>query len=117
MVIPVLTLAFAAGCVAPETGTLSGTVTVGPMCPAQRESPDPDCDDSPLSITLQALRGGRVVATFTSDGQGHYNVMLPAGTYTLRDQAQSLPSCHAGPADIVAGQQRRLDIQCDSGIR
>ncbi len=114
----VLVLVSLAGCTAPPAASgIEGTVTVGPTCPVQQDPPRDGCDDKPLAVTLQALEGTRVVASFASDDTGRYNVTLAPGTYTIRDRDQSLPSCQAGPVTVLAGAYATLDIACDSGIR
>lgn len=114
----VILVVLVGGCTSPPIDSgVEGTVTVGPMCPVERDPPDPDCADRPLAVTLEALRAGIVVATFSSDEAGQYRVALAPGNYTFQDKAHGLPSCHAGPVVVVAQEYTRLDFVCDSGIR
>ncbi len=108
-------------CAGPDLRSgISGTVTVGPMCPVVREG-EP-CPDQPYSATLVITRQGSAVevARVTSGADGFYSVRLPAGDYTihpLSPPGQPLPA--AGPVDVTlpAGRTAIVDIPYDSGIR
>jgi Carboxypeptidase regulatory-like domain len=102
-------------------GTLHGTVVAGPTCPVERAE-DP-CPPKPVpgrevEITSPA---GEVVATVTTDGQGHFQVVLAPGTYTVFvvGTAGALGSGRAGrvQATVRAGQTTAVTIALDTGIR
>ncbi len=65
--------------VAIAQGTLHGTVVAGPTCPVERAE-DP-CPPKPVPgrAVVIASPAGKVVATVTTDGQGHFQVLLAPG--------------------------------------
>jgi hypothetical protein len=68
-----------------------------------------------LSIDTTA---GVVVATVTSDQQGHFTVVLPAGHYVVQPAARTGTSGTSGqtvPFDIVAGQTVSVQIVVSAG--
>ncbi len=102
-------------------GTLHGTVVAGPTCPVERAE-DP-CPPKPVPgrevvITSPA---GKVVATVTTDGQGHFQAVLAPGNYTVFvvGTAGALGSGRAGrvQATVHAGQTTSVTIALDTGIR
>ena len=102
-------------------GTLVGDVSAGPTCPVQ--STDHPCPPKPIAnarVTIETPSGGAVVATATTDAQGHFSVSLPPGDYRVRvepgngglprqDQPQNVT--------IRAGATTSVRIQLDTGIR
>ena len=102
-------------------GTLVGDVSAGPTCPVQ--STDHPCPPKPVPnarVTIETPSGSAVVATATTDAQGHFSVSLTPGDYRVRiepgngslprqDQPQSVT--------IRAGQTTSVKIELDTGIR
>jgi hypothetical protein len=68
-----------------------------------------------------ASPAGKVVATVTTDGQGHFQVVLAPGTYTVfvMGTAGALGSGREGlvQATVRAGQTTAVTIALDTGIR
>lgn len=104
---------------APMTGILSGRVTRGPLSPVEIAG-RPDADQVVgAQIDIRRSDGTRSFSVKT-DPNGAYNALLPPGTYTV-----TMPSLYGAmfnkdlPATvtIVSGQQTRLDIHLDTGIR
>jgi hypothetical protein len=97
-----------------------GTVTLGPLCPVQRE--DQPCPDRSLAATI-VLRdaSGDEVGRATSGSDGRYQIAAPPGDYILDPQpldGQQLP--HAGPIEVTiegGAYWALVDIAYDSGIR
>ena len=61
-------------------GTLVGDVSAGPTCPVQ--STDHPCPPKPVPnarVTIETPSGSAVVATATTDAQGHFSVSLTPG--------------------------------------
>ena len=107
--------------VAIAQGTLHGTVVAGPTCPVERaEDPCPPKPVPGREVKI-ASPAGRVVATVTTDGQGHFQVVLAPGNYTVFvvGTAQALGSGRAGlvQATVRAGQTTAVTIALDTGIR
>src|SRR5262245_9475607 len=84
VVVPlILALAVAAGAQgAPARGTLTGTVTRGPIAPlCVAEQP---CDAPAPNVVLVFLRRGMTTVRTVTNAEGRYRVRLPVGLYTVR---------------------------------
>jgi hypothetical protein len=102
------------------TGVLVGYVTRGPLSPV--DVPGVSRPPAPVSgtrVVIFALDGREIKSVGTNE-HGEYSVRLPSGTYRI-DMA---PLAEGGftkdlPATvtITAGQETRLDIRIDTGIR
>jgi hypothetical protein len=102
-------------------GTLHGTVVAGPTCPVERaEDPCPPKPVPGREVEI-ASPAGKVVATVTTDGQGHFQVVLAPGNYSVFvvGTAQALGSGRAATvqATVRAGQTTAVTIALDTGIR
>lgn len=103
----------------PGTGSLTGLVTRGPMSSVER----PGIANTTAAVGIELVirkSDGTPAATVRTDAQGAYRVTLPPGTYEVRagqlsgmDFTKSLPAT----ITIVAGQETRLDVRIDSGVR
>ena len=107
--------------VAIARGTLHGTVVAGPTCPVERaEDPCPPKPVPGREVKI-ASQAGKVVATVTTDGQGHFQVVLAPGNYTVFvvGTAQALGSGRAATvqATVRARQTTSVTIALDTGIR
>jgi hypothetical protein len=101
-------------------GTLTGRVTRGPTFPVGGPGisvpPSPPVAGAELKIVDSK---GVVVATARTAGDGHYRVAVPPGQYRVERGAsftgvtKNLPSLVA----VSPGQETRLDILVDTGIR
>lgn len=115
-----LTIAALAGVcsnpVAVTTG-LTGTVSRGPITPVCQENVP--CD-APFAATFEVRRGDHVVATFTSDAQGHFVVRLPPGSYVVVPAAGSgIMNAGAQGKSVEVGAEGLTTVQLvfDTGIR
>ena len=103
---------------APQTGVI-GTVSVSPARPGpQREG---ERDTSALQGAAVQLRDTQdnLVASATTDAQGQFSMLAPAGDYIVRVNfnGQRFPRCAAVEASVPAGQFAHVDVVCDSGMR
>jgi len=59
------------------------------------------------------------VASFTTDGQGHFRASVPPGHYKVSMKGRKSTIGRFGPfeVDVVAGKMTSVQWQCDSGIR
>ncbi|MFN2608271.1 MAG: carboxypeptidase-like regulatory domain-containing protein [Acidimicrobiales bacterium] len=97
---------------------ISGRVWAGPTCPV--ELVDNPCPARALTdVTVQAVTAdGRVYDEVTTDADGHYELRLVPGTYSLRATHESpFPRCPDTRVSVVAGSPQSIDISCDTGIR
>ncbi|GAA4258968.1 hypothetical protein GCM10022255_081720 [Dactylosporangium darangshiense] len=87
-------------------------------CPVDRG--DPPCPVTPVQARLSVLSSERTVATVDTDGQGHFRVAVPAGSYVLRPVLVA-----GGPArrpsslavTVTAGQYATVTMRLDTGLR
>ncbi len=118
----VLVALVAAGCGAKGTGTLAGTVTIGPLTPVATENVTPTTPCSVYqarSIVVFSANGQKKLHDVSIDCNEHYAIDLPAGTYTVDinhsgiDYAAGLPK----QVTITNGKRTTLDVDIDTGIR
>ena len=100
-----------------ETG-IEGVITISPT------QAGPVRDDSPASRPLAnaafAVENEKgEVASFTTDGQGHFRTSVPPGHYKVSMKGRKSSICRFGPfeVDVVAGKMTKVQWECDSGIR
>ena len=119
-VLLVACLAAAAGCtsVAPSATTgLTGIVTRGPVTPVCRI--DIPCD-APFSAGFSVEQGGKRVAEFRSDADGHFTVWLEPGTYRVvpaSDAPVLGATSQAKVVDVGAVGLTSVHLEFDTGIR
>ncbi len=106
-------------------GYLKGKISIGPICPVERNPPDTSC--MPTAETYKAYS----VGIWTSDGMhnitqlspslnGSYITELATGNYLVRlENNQSIATGSNLPVHIVinALDSTLLDINIDTGIR
>jgi hypothetical protein len=120
-----LSLAFAlgiTGCgdlaitITTDTG-LVGIVVRGPVQPVCQ--PQVPCD-APFGASFTVQQASRVITTFRSDAQGHFQVHLPAGTYLIVPGPDAPIISPSGQAkQVVVGSEGLTQVQLvfDTGIR
>ncbi len=102
---------------------LVGVATAGPVCPVQRNPPDPACAPRPVvGATIAVLDpGGREIASATTGLDGTYRVAVPAGSVQVQAAPVAGLMGTPAPADVVvpAGPAAwvRVDLLYDTGIR
>jgi hypothetical protein len=100
------------------TGRVAGVVLLGPMCPVENAASP--CPDQPLADTVVEAHaaGGDVAAEDVSDDDGRFELLLPAGDYTLTASLDD-PIRVAAPVavHVVAGEEAQVTVSVDSGIR
>lgn len=100
-----------------------GRATAGPVCPVERNPPDPSCAPRPVVgavLVIEDAASGREVARVTTDRVGRFSVALATGAYRLVPQAVAGLMGGARPVDfrVEAGQSTPpLDVSYDTGIR
>lgn len=108
-----------------ENGTLKGVISIGPICPVERNPPDPACQ--PTAETYKAYPvyvctpdGSSKIELISPALDGTYIITLPAGSYRIvLDKAQTGPGSNNLPAQISinASDTTKLNISIDTGIR
>ncbi len=119
-----LLAALSAGCrpVDQGTGTLQGTVTIGPISPVQREGVKeevPPAVYAARKVMVYDTGGKKLVRQVDLEDDGAYSVELEVGTYTVDINRIGVDFSDEVPrqVDIVAGETVVLDIDIDTGIR
>jgi hypothetical protein len=110
------------GCLGPpNAGYLEGFVTIGPICPVERENvtcPVPPGVYEARKIVISTERA-EVVALVDIDSKGFYQVALAPDTYIVdinhvgMDHSTDVPVA----VTIVEGRTTVLNISIDTGIR
>lgn len=101
---------------------ITGSVLVGPACPAQGIRWDPRCEDQPYQGTIVVWNEAktRYITQFSSDKNGNFKIYLPPGTYVLDPQTPSgsrYPRGIEQTITIAPREMKSLTIYYDSGIR
>jgi hypothetical protein len=97
---------------------IEGIITIGPT------QAGPVRDDSPASrplanVTFAVENGKGEVASFTTDGQGHFRISVPPGHYKVSMKGRKSSIGRFGPfeVDVAPGKLTNVHWECDSGIR
>ena len=101
----------------PGTSGIEGTVLVSPIRPGPITKDEPSV--APASnVQFLVKTGDATVKTFTTDGEGRFQVALPPGHYIIvRDGASARIGRWRFEADVVAGQMTKVNWSADSGMR
>jgi hypothetical protein len=105
------------GPTAPSDSALVGTVVRGPIRPVCQV--EVSCD-APFSASFTVQQGDRVVATFRSDSQGHFEVRLARGMYVVvpgPDAPIILPRTQAKEVEVGSNGPTTVLLHFDTGIR
>jgi hypothetical protein len=99
-------------------GTLSGQISVGPLCPVE------PCDTPVVSpydgLEVVLSRDGAEAARIAVGADGSFSGEAPAGEYELDVQPCQFLGCNAAlPLDVSvgSGQTETVTIDIDTGIR
>jgi hypothetical protein len=105
---------------AADTG-IGGRATAGPVCPVERNPPDPSCAPRPVVGATIVIRNGSgaQVAVAISNADGGYFVSLPAGSYVVDPQPVQglLGTAPQQPATVTSGSITDIQLDYDTGIR
>ena len=101
----------------PETG-LEGVISVSPV----RGGPSRQgaSDSRPLANTAFVVKKGNdTITLFTTDDHGTFRISLAPGHYTIsrKDWGGGLGSYGPFEVDVTAGQIKKVEWNCDTGIR
>src|SRR5205814_7696096 len=103
---------------APGMSGIEGTIVVSPTRPGPiRKGEEPSV--APVSNAQFVVKAGdAIVKTFTTDGEGRFQVALPPGHYVvLREGAAPRVGRWRFEADVIAGQMTKVNWTADSGMR
>lgn len=108
--------------VAESWGTIVGKVELGPVCPVERNPPDPKCAPQPHAATFILLTADqtKTVKTFSSNAEGKFTVDVPAGKYVIQPTSNPSPFPHCSASEILivpVNDSVEVTLYCDTGIR
>ncbi len=105
----------------PGSATLEVTAVAGPMCPVERDPPDPACAPRAVPDAVMILTdvNGREVARGVTDADGQLTLTFAPGDRVLVPQPVEGLLGTAGTAQlsIADGQLLELQVDYDTGIR
>jgi hypothetical protein len=105
---------------APDTG-IRGTASAGPVCPVERNPPDPSCAPRPVAGATIVIRdgSGSQVAVAITGQDGTWFVAVPPGDYVVDPQPVQglLGTAARQPARVEAGAITTVPLDYDTGIR
>ncbi len=107
---------------AQASGTLKGSVTVGPVCPV--ETPGYPCTPTPemyaaAQVFVYLMDKTTLVKAIIPDAKGNFSVSLPAGKYFVDMIHQTIGGTTGVPTTITikSGQSVTLKLTVDTGLR
>jgi hypothetical protein len=104
-------------------GTLSGVVTIGPICPVEKINdpcPTPPAAYAARKVLVETADATKVLFVVDIDSHGFYRIDLVPGTYTVDLQKNGIDRSAQVPAKVTivgGGAAVQLDIAIDTGIR
>jgi Prealbumin-like fold domain len=104
---------------APDSSTgIEGVITRSPIHggPARADMPS----SAPVANTTFAIAGEKgAVSEFTTDDNGHFQVSLAPGHYSVTLKEKKGGIGHYGPfnVDVTSGQMTKVEWHCDTGMR
>lgn len=97
---------------------IQGVVTVSPVHGGPTRIGVPN--SKPLANTEFEIKNGeQVVASFSTNEDGTFRVLLPPGHYTVVKKNTQKGIGRYGPFEVVvaAGEMTKVEWNCDSGMR
>lgn len=104
----------------PASGTsgIEGTIVVSPSRPGPIRKDDGPSVAPVGNAQFLVKAGDATVKTFTTDGEGRFQVALPPGHYVISiEGAAPRIGRWRFEADVVAGQMTKVNWTADSGMR
>lgn len=100
----------------PPTTGLTGTVTRGPVTPVCRV--DVPCS-APITGNFAVMQGMKTVATFRSNAEGQFTVMLYPGEYAVKQVDGPSVSPFNQPKTVTVAKSglTTVHLEFDTGIR
>lgn len=107
------------------TGILTGTMTIGPLCPVETIPPQPECEPTLATYQQYPVKVSRLVTntqayievtSFTANVDGTYRIELAPGHYRLQVKSGTNGSL-VKEVDIQRDQTTVINFDIDTGIR
>ena len=102
----------------PGTSGITGTIVVSPSRPGPVRKDEGPSVAPVRNAQFVVKAGDATVKTFTTDGEGRFQVALPPGHYVIvKEGAAARIGRWRFEADVVAGQMTKVNWTADSGMR
>jgi hypothetical protein len=107
----------------PGSSEVRGTVLFSPVCPVERDPPDPACAPRPGPATVQLSRtDGIGFAEEQAGDDGRFSLTVPPGVYSVHAFGAASGvggGCQPDPAEVTLepGTSTTVTVSCDTGIR
>lgn len=104
---------------APDDSTgVEGIISITPIQggPTRQGAPD----SKPLAkMAFEVKQAGRVVKSFQTDERGQFHLVLQPGHYTIVRKDRQGAVGFYGPfeVEVAQGKMKKVQWQCDSGLR
>jgi hypothetical protein len=98
---------------------IKGVIMVSPIRagPARKGSASGNAAPLP-NAKFSVGKGDQIVATFTTDAEGRFNITLKPGHYLVVLAENRFPKpCGPFEVNVQAGKMTDVEWQCDSGMR
>lgn len=100
---------------------IGGTATAGPVCPVEKNPPDPACAPRPVAGAVLLIRdaSGSEVARTTTGADGTFFVALAPGGYVVEPQAVAglMGTASSQTVTVNDGVASTIQLDYDTGIR
>jgi hypothetical protein len=103
---------------AKEQSGIEGIITISPVQPGPIRVGA--AGSKPLANTTFIVENTNgAVTSFTTDDQGHFQVLLPSGHYKASLEGKRSGVGRFGPfeVDVSPGKMTKVKWECDSGLR
>lgn len=103
-----------------EIGTVHVQVILSPICPVERNPPDPACAPKPYEteITILDAQSDSPYKNYKTDASGKLTFPIDPGAYVLRAKSTvPFPYCSDLGIKVFANKTQSFVINCDTGIR
>ena len=108
-----------------DTGFLRGVISIGPICPVEKDPPDPGCLPTyetykAYPVSIWSFNGRRKIAHVNPALDGSYKIELNSGNYlVILETGQNSIGSSNLPAEVEIRSQSEtiLNINIDTGIR
>jgi len=104
-----------------DPATVHVLLIAGPVCPVERNPPDPSCSPRPVANVPVVLRdaAGNQVANGTADNTGVATFTVPGGAYYVEPGAVGGMMQEPNPTafSVPGGANFKITLEYDTGIR
>lgn len=101
----------------PTTSGIEGTIFVSPSRPGPITKDGPSVAPA-RDVQFVVKAGDAIVKTFTTDGEGRFQIALPPGHYIIQREGAAPRIGHwRFEAEVVGGQMTKVNWTADSGMR